>query len=493
MKKKSLGSIIALTLALEITFASQVGAVNLSKRLSGTNRYETGSKIVREGWKNSNYAIIASGEGFADALCSAPLAKKYNAPILLTGKAKLDLNTKNELKRLNVKNVFIVGGTGVISENIKDELTNMNIKITRISGKDRFETSVQVAKNLDDSNGVVITNGFGFADALSIAPVAAEKGMPILLTDKKDLPNEVKELLKNRVYNISYIVGGNGVVSDKIALSFKKYIRLEGKNRYGTNASVLNHFNSEFSYDKVYIASGENYPDALSGSALAALSNSFLVLVGKSVDPLLMDSVDLIYNKIKDLIVLGGKSVVSDTVVNKIFMGKAPVPVIPLLGEPKITLQTMKNWAKSRGATKKFINSADLYFKYGKLTGIRADVLYAQSAKETGFGKFGGAVTEDMNNFAGIKIKDATGDKKEDHETFSTAEDGVRAHFNHIAAYCGANPVGQPHLRYFVVKSCSWSGKIKTVGELAGKYCPNPTYSRDLINNFLNDLLKFKK
>ncbi|MCG4580866.1 cell wall-binding repeat-containing protein [Clostridium cochlearium] len=492
MKKRILTSIIALTLGLIITSTSQVSAANLSKRLSGTNRYETGCKIVREGWTSSDYAIIASGEGFADALCSAPLAKKYNAPILLTGKDKLDLNTKNELKRLNVRNVFIVGGAGVISENIKDELTNMNIKATRISGKNRFETSVQVAKNLENFNGVVITNGFGFADALSIAPVAAQRAMPILLTSKNDLPNEVKELLKNTDYDISYIVGGSQVVSNKIASSLKNNIRLEGKNRYATNSSVLNHFNSEFNYDKVYISSGENYPDALSGSALAALSNSSLVLVGKSVDPLVMDSVDLIYNKIKNLIVLGGESVVSNSVANKILMAKETVPIIPIVGKSKVTVETMKNWAKSRGATEKFINVADLYFKYGELTGIRADVLYAQSAKETAFGKFGGAVTEDMNNFAGIKIKNAIGDKKEDHETFATPEDGVRAHFNHIAAYCGVNPVGQPHPRYFVVKSCSWSGNIKTVGELAGKYCPNPAYSRDLINNFLNDLLRFK-
>lgn len=231
MKKRNLSIIIALTLGVTIIFKSQVNAAKLGKRLSGTNRYETGSKIVREGWTSSDYAIIASGEGFADALCAAPLAKKYNAPILLTGKFHLDLNTENELKRLNVKNVFIVGGTGVVSENIKDKLTNMNIKTTRIYGQNRFETSVQVAKNLDDSNGVVITNGFGFADALSIAPVAAQKEMPILLTDKKDLPQEVKVFLKNKAYSISYIVGGSGVVSNKIASNLKNNIRLEGKKQ----------------------------------------------------------------------------------------------------------------------------------------------------------------------------------------------------------------------------------------------------------------------
>lgn len=492
MKKRILSITTALTLGASIICTSNVSAARLGKRLSGSNRYETGSKIAREGWTNSDYAILASGEGFADALCSAPLAKKYNAPILLTAKSKLDSNTKNELQRLSVKNVFIIGGTGVISESIKEELIKMNIKTTRIYGQNRFETSVQVAKNLGDSKGIVVTNGFGFADALSIAPVAAERQMPIVLTEKSDLPQEVKEFLYNKSYNISYIVGGNGVVSNKIASTLKNNIRLEGKSRYATNASVLNHFNSEFNYDKVYVASGENYPDALSGSALIAKSNSFLILAGKSVDPSVMESVDLVHNKIKDLVVLGGESVVSNTAVNTILSGKQTVPVIPLLGESKVSVDAMKNWARARGASEKFIHSADLYVKYGKLTGIRADILYAQSSKETAFGKFGGAVTEDMNNFAGIKIKDATGDRKEDHETFATPEDGIRAHFNHISAYCGVNPIGQPHPRYYVVKSCSWAGTIKTVGELAGKYCPTSSYSSDLIYNFLNDLLKFK-
>jgi len=71
-----------------------------------------------------------------------------------------------------------------------------------------------------------------------------------------------------------------GVVSDKIASQLKNVTRLGGSSRYGTNAAVLNQFSNEFNYDKVYVASGANYPDALCGSALAALSNSPLILLG---------------------------------------------------------------------------------------------------------------------------------------------------------------------------------------------------------------------
>ncbi|MBE6069572.1 MAG: MBL fold metallo-hydrolase [Clostridium lundense] len=327
MRKIMLNVISALTLSLVVLLTSQVSAATLEDRLAGNNRYETGAEIVSKGWTTSDYAVIASGEGFADALCAAPLAKKYDAPILLTGKNTLDPNTKNQIERLEVKNVLVVGGTGVVSDNVLSEIGRMDIEITRISGSNRFETSLQVAKYLGESSGVVVTNGFGFADALSIAPVAAQKGMPILLTDKVDLSDQVKGFLANKSYEKSYIVGGSGVVSDKIASQLKSVTRLGGSSRYGTNAAVLNHFASEFSYDKVYVASGQNYPDALSGSALAALSNSPLILVGTSIDPLVMASIRAEHYGYNNVIILGGTGVVSDSVVNKIVTGKEDLKV----------------------------------------------------------------------------------------------------------------------------------------------------------------------
>ena len=55
-------------------------------RIEGTNRYEIAVAISKEGWTNSNYVILVTGEDFPDALCATPLASLYNAPILLTNK-----------------------------------------------------------------------------------------------------------------------------------------------------------------------------------------------------------------------------------------------------------------------------------------------------------------------------------------------------------------------------------------------------------------------
>ena len=160
----------------------------------------------------------------------------------------------------------------------------------------------------------------------------------------------------------------------------------------------------------------------------------------------------------------------------------------PLLGEPQVSLESAKAWAMRNGASQKFIDIADVYWQYGELTGIRPDVLYAQSAKETRFGNFGGAVIPEQNNWAGIKTKGATGDRMEDHETFATPEDGVRGHFNHMSAYIGLAPIGEPHGRYYSVKSIKWAGTVKYVEELGGKWCPDLYYGYSILNGYLGKI-----
>lgn len=159
-----------------------------------------------------------------------------------------------------------------------------------------------------------------------------------------------------------------------------------------------------------------------------------------------------------------------------------------LVGEPEKTLEQAKAWAQRNGATQKFIDIADVYWQYGELTGIRPDILYAQSAKETGYGRFGGAVIPEQNNWAGIKTKNASGDRMEDHETFATPEDGVRGHFNHISAYIGLAPIGEPHGRYYSVKSIKWAGTVRTLEELGGKWCPDLYYGYSILNRYLGSM-----
>ena len=165
----------------------------------------------------------------------------------------------------------------------------------------------------------------------------------------------------------------------------------------------------------------------------------------------------------------------------------------PILGQSQYTVEQAKAWSKGRGATDEFINLADQYWKIGALMGTRPDVMYAQAAKETAFGHFTGNITADMNNFAGIKKVDATGDTRDDHESFATPEAGIQAHYNHMAAYVGVQPLGQIHQRYYSVLSTSWAGTIKYVEQLGGKWAPDETYGTSIVNDYLSTMGDYLK
>ena len=163
----------------------------------------------------------------------------------------------------------------------------------------------------------------------------------------------------------------------------------------------------------------------------------------------------------------------------------------PIMGESTISMDSAIEWAKANNASDLFIDAAQYYWKYGELMGIRPEVLYAQSARETGFGNYGGRVLPEMNNFAGIKKYGAVNDATEDHETFETREDGVRGHFNHMAAYVGVEPIGEVHGRYKSVKSLSWAGTVKYVEDLGGKWCPDLYYGFAIVKDSLNKMEKY--
>ncbi|MDE4085325.1 cell wall-binding repeat-containing protein [Planococcus maritimus] len=251
---------------------------NLADRISGASRYDTAVEVSKKGWSTSGKAVIATGGDFPDALSAAPLAAYQNAPLLLTKTDALPQAVKDELKRLKVTEVTLIGGQGAISPMVEMELKDLKIRTTRISGKNRYETSVNIAKQMKTSTQAVVATGSTFADALSIAPVAGSQKMPILLTKPNGLPAEVKAHFAAKAYSKTFIIGGKGAVSDSTAKEVKNPVRLSGASRYETNSAVITHFKGSFGGQYMYLSTGANYPDALAGSVLAAKTKAPLVL-----------------------------------------------------------------------------------------------------------------------------------------------------------------------------------------------------------------------
>ena len=291
----------------------------VATRIYGNDRYETSYKLFEAGWKSSENAILASGLDYPDALSATPLATKYGAPILLAKNTSLNNQQTllNLLKSKGVKNVFIVGGTGVMPGSFEGELSNIGISSTRLGGANRYETSVKIAQQVGSNTGeVAIASGLDFADGLSISSIAAIKNMPILLTDKNEVSDVTLNYINSNNITKSYVIGSTGAISNNVANRLPNVERLGGANRYETNKIIFNRFSSELKLSNLYIASGLDFPDALSVSALAGRQTSFVVLSNlKGVESSAKEVVTSARPYLDNIYVLGGNGVIVDNVL----------------------------------------------------------------------------------------------------------------------------------------------------------------------------------
>lgn len=283
--KKSLiaTSIVLLTASLSGTsFAAQ-------SRISGSNRYETSVAISQSVFKNADTAVIASGETFADALAAGPLATTMNGPLLLSRKSALPESVRDELKRLNVKKVYLIGGKSTL------DIELPGYEVERIAGKTRIDTAKSIYDEIKENSnvsGVFLADGRNFPDALAIGAVAAQENTPILLNANGTYP------VVSKTYTA---IGG---LSSNPAPNFMS--RIAGTDRFQTCFKIKNHYFKD--NDTVILVDSKNYPDALASISVAKKYNAPIVL---------WDSKNITDNRLMelgfgDIIIVGGKGSVAD-------------------------------------------------------------------------------------------------------------------------------------------------------------------------------------
>ncbi|CDI50162.1 cell wall-binding protein [Clostridium tetani 12124569] len=291
MKKlnKALSS-TALATIIATTNLTMVQA-KVDNRLGGKNRYETARFIAEKYSKGSvDKVILASGKGPFDALVSSLLSKKLNAPILLVGgSADQYKDAFNYMDKHLSKSgtVYFLGGEASVNKDVEARVKKSGFKFKRLSGKDRFETNNSVLNEINVSKGtpVFLVNGYGFADSLSVSSISAIKDYPVIMTTKDTIPSNLKAQLTKLQPSKVYIIGSENIVSQKVQeelykinknLKMDDVVRIYGKDRFETNILINKAFNVKS--NNAFVASGMDFADALSGSALAGKYNAPIVL-----------------------------------------------------------------------------------------------------------------------------------------------------------------------------------------------------------------------
>lgn len=200
--------------------------------------------------------------------------------------------------------------------NAKANSTNYKLTIqdvVRLSGKDRFQTAVQVSQRgwKSGSEVVILSRGDDFPDALCASTLSKKFDAPILLTRKDNIDeytiSEIKRLKAKKVF----IIGKENAISKNVEKSIKllglDIVRLGGDNRYSTSVEIAKTVGVK---NEIALATGDNYADALSFASIAANKNIPILLVNKdSISKEVKEFIN--QTNPKKIYVIGGENVIS--------------------------------------------------------------------------------------------------------------------------------------------------------------------------------------
>jgi putative cell wall-binding protein len=254
-------------------------------RVGGEDRIETATFVSRlEFPTGSDVVFVATSWDYADALSTGPNSSLEPGPILLTPIAELAAKTATELTRLAPARIIVVGGYAAVSDAVFAQLDPYaSESVTRIAGVDRFGTAAALSQELFPSGAdtVYVATGRSYPDALAGGLAAGSEASPVLLTEQAALPASTRAELDRLNPTRIVIVGGTGAVSEAVAAELAGLAgtvdRISGADRFATTAEVVQEVVP--GTDTVFVVTGRNFADALTGIPVAAMTGSAVLMV----------------------------------------------------------------------------------------------------------------------------------------------------------------------------------------------------------------------
>lgn len=256
------------------------------ERIAGANRYETAALVAQSAPEGSSEVLVASGLDFPDALAVSAAAGAAPGPLLLTRRDLVPAATGGEIQRRvaegGPQGLSVAGGSQVVQPDVVDVLSDLaGTEAAVLAGTDRYATAAAIARaTVDPGATAFVVSGLDYPDALTAAALAAPAQGSVLLTKPGALPAATRAQLVAQAPDRIVVVGGTGAVSDTVLELLEGYAptveRVSGADRYATAAAVADTFSP--GVEVLYVATGENYPDALTVAALAGQQGAPVLL-----------------------------------------------------------------------------------------------------------------------------------------------------------------------------------------------------------------------
>ncbi|WP_247091041.1 cell wall-binding repeat-containing protein [Ornithinimicrobium sp. F0845] len=287
------------------------------ERLSGFNRFATAANAALSVYpEGAEVVYIATGRAFPDALTATAPAGHEDGPVLLTEADRIPLDTRTALEALTPAEIIVTGGSGAVSDDVLAALEQFTDgPVTRISGVDRYGTAAALAARFETPETVFVATGLDYPDALAAGARAGAVGAPVLLVRQDGVPVSTRAALESLTPGNIVVVGGDGSVADEVLTALEAYTtgevtRVSGTDRYATAAALSEGLTtSEFGF----VATGQDWPDALGAAALAGHLGSPVLLVKADELPA-ATSTELERLEPPHLRVLGGTAVIQESV-----------------------------------------------------------------------------------------------------------------------------------------------------------------------------------
>ena len=312
-----------------------------ASRLWGQGALDTMAAVVDEGFTETGGAVVlATGDGYWDALAASGVAGLEGAPVLLTSLdgTTLSAQTRSELGRLAPSRVYVCGGEMAVPGSVLDEVRSVTgVEPRRLWGQDATGTAVSIYEAGEGrwSRTAIVATSQSFMDALSVAPYAYWAHAPIFLARPGDdrLSDETLAAIQEGGFERVVVVGGAMVVSPDVegqleGAGISDVKRLWGQACADTSLAIAEWEIGEgmgvsrmgVATDGVeeFVRTGRGYWDSLCGAALCGRGGCVLVIghdgATQAIDGVLSEHA----SEVGSVRVFGGSAAVSDSLLARV-------------------------------------------------------------------------------------------------------------------------------------------------------------------------------